>query len=73
MAHLPYRTFALWNALGGTVWAVSCVIGGYLAGDVIGHWFSDVGWVVVGIAVLALLVHLVRSRRERATSDPSES
>ncbi|HTL22613.1 MAG TPA: DedA family protein [Mycobacteriales bacterium] len=73
MAHLPYRTFALWNALGGTVWAVTCVIGGYLAGDVIGHWFSDAGWVIVGLAVIALVVHLVRSRRERSTSDPSES
>jgi membrane protein DedA with SNARE-associated domain len=73
MAHLPYRTFALWNALGGTVWAVTCVIGGYLAGDVIGHWFSDAGWVIVGLAVIALVVHLVRSRRARSTSDPSES
>lgn len=72
MAHLPYRTFALWNALGGTLWAVSCVIGGYLAGDVIGRWFSDAGWVVVGVAALALAVHLIRSRRDRATSERSE-
>ena len=72
MAHLPYRTFALWNALGGTLWAVTCVVGGYLAGDVIGRWFSNAGWVIVALAALALAVHLVRSRRERATSDRSE-
>jgi membrane protein DedA with SNARE-associated domain len=73
MAHLPYRTFALWNALGGTLWAVTCVIGGFVAGDVIGRWFSNAGWVIAGLAALALVVHLVRSRRERATSDRSES
>jgi len=72
MAHLPYRTFAFWNALGGTIWAIACAVGGYLAGDVIGHFFSDVGWVVVAIVVLAIAVHVYRSRREAATSDPSE-
>ena len=73
MAHLPYRTFALWNALGGTLWAVVCVVGGYLAGDVISRYVSDVGWVVAGVVVVLVVAHVVRTRRERATSDPSES
>jgi membrane-associated protein len=73
MAHLPYRTFALWNALGGTAWAVACAVGGYLAGDVIGHYVSDVGWVIIALVVLAVAVHVIRSRREGATSDQSDS
>ncbi len=73
MAHLPYRTFALWNALGGTAWAVVCVVGGYLAGDVIGRYVADLGWVVVAVLVGLVVAHLVRSRRERTTSDPSEN
>ena len=65
MAHLPYRTFALWNALGGTRWAVTCVLGGYLAGDVVGNYVSHAGWVIAGIALLLLLAHLIRSRRDK--------
>ena len=73
MAHVPYPTFQLWNALGGTIWALTCAIGGYLAGDVVGHYVNDVGWVVIGVVVLAVAVHVIRSRREKpATSDPSE-
>lgn len=75
MAHLPYRTFALWNALGGTIWAVTCVVGGYLAGDVIGHYVSDVGYVIAAIVLLLVAAHVVKTRRDRArgtTSDPSE-
>lgn len=73
MARVPLRTFLVWNALGGLVWAAVCVTGGYLVGDVIGRYVHDVGYVVVGIVVLAVVAHVVTSRRERATSDPSGS
>jgi undecaprenyl-diphosphatase len=73
MAHLPYRTFAIWNALGGTIWALTCAVGGYLAGETVGHYVSDVGWVVVGIVVVLVAVHLIRSRRESAEQDPATS
>ncbi len=72
MAKIPYRTFALWNALGGTIWAVACVLGGYLVGDVIGRFVSGFGYVIAAVVVLAVVVHLVRRHREkRATSDLS--
>jgi len=73
MAKLPYRTFAMWNALGGAVWAGLCVIGGYLLGDVIGTYLSQGGYVLVGLALLAVAVHVLRKRREknRSTSDLS--
>ena len=48
MAQLPYRTFALYNVLGGTLWAVACVLGGYLVGDVIGRFVSGFGYVIAG-------------------------
>ena len=78
MAHVPYRTFALWNALGGSVWALACALGGYAAGDVIGRYVSNIGWVIVAIVVLLVAAHVVRSRRdtdpeaEAATTDPNE-
>lgn len=69
MAGLPYRTFLLYNALGGVAWASACVLGGYVVGDVIGRYLSNAGYVLVGLAVLAVAVHVVR--RRRATSDRS--
>lgn len=78
MARLPYRTFALWNALGGTLWAVACVVGGFVVGDVIGRYVSDLGYVIAGVVVLLVAAHVVKTRRERAaeqreraTSGPS--
>ena len=70
MAKLPYRTFVLWNVLGGASWAAACVLGGYVVGDVVGRYLTRGGYVLVGLAALALVVHLVRKRRS-ATSDLS--
>ncbi len=74
MALLPYRTFFLWNALGGTVWAVACVVGGFLVGDVIGTYVSGFGYVIGGVVLLFVIVHFVQKyRHNRATSDQSAS
>ena len=74
MAKLPYRTFAFYNALGGTIWAVACVYGGYLVGDVISQFVSGFGYVIAGLVVLFVNVHFVNKYREkRATSDQSAS
>ena len=73
MVRLPFRTFAFWNALGGTLWAVACVFGGYLLGDVISRYVNDVGYVLGGVVLLMVVAHVVKTRRERATNDPSES
>lgn len=71
MARLPYRTFALYNALGGTLWVVSCVYGGYLVGDVIGSYLSNIGYLLIGIVVVALALHLLKRRRESGKSSES--
>jgi undecaprenyl-diphosphatase len=73
MAKLPYRTFAIYNILGGTIWAIACVVGGYLVGDVISRFVSGFGYVIAGIVVLLVIAHFIKKYREkRATSDPSE-
>jgi membrane protein DedA with SNARE-associated domain len=72
MAKLPYRTFAFYNALGGTVWAVACVYGGFVVGDVIGRFVSGIGYVIGGIVLLYAVFHVVKKYREkRATNDLS--
>ncbi|MCW2601397.1 MAG: hypothetical protein JWM02_3226 [Frankiales bacterium] len=69
MAKIPYHTFALWNALGGTIWAVACVYGGYVVGDVVGRFVSGFGYLIAAVVVLAVAVHFVRKRREKRTTN----
>jgi membrane-associated protein len=71
MARLPFRTFALYNALGGTLWAIACVYGGYLVGDVIGSYLSNIGYLLIGLVVVALALHLLKRRRESRKSPES--
>ena len=65
MARLPYRTFFVYNALGGTLWAVACVLGGYLVGEAIGKYVTSFGYAILALAVLAIVVALVHRRRKR--------
>jgi membrane-associated protein len=76
MARLPYRTFALWNAVGGIIWAVGFVVAGYAAGASYRRVESYLGsgaLVITGaVVVVALVVHFVR-KRAASSSEPSES
>jgi membrane protein DedA with SNARE-associated domain len=75
MAKLPYRTFFLWNILGGTLWAVACVYGGYLVGDAVSRYVSNFGYVILGLVAVVIAVHFVQKywHRDRVTSDLSGS
>jgi membrane protein DedA with SNARE-associated domain len=66
MARLPYRTFFVYNALGGTVWAIACVLGGYLAGEAIGSYVTSFGYAILALAVVAVVVALEHRHRKRA-------
>jgi membrane-associated protein len=64
---MHYRTFLIWNFAGGTVWATSVVIAGYLAGK---SWhrvasdISTIGWSVLGLVVVIGVVWFLRRRRQ---------
>ncbi len=70
LSGMRYRRFLVYNALGGLVWGVGCVLAGYLAGSSykkVAHWLGEGGAVVVVLVVLAaLVVWRVRRRRRRA-------
>ena len=74
-ALMPYRTFALYNAAGGLLWATGFVLVGYAAGPAYRtaeHVAGQAGLallaaVVVGAAVAAVLAH----RRRRAADQAS--
>jgi undecaprenyl-diphosphatase len=71
MAKLPYRTFALWNALGGSIWATGFVIAGYAAGasyKKVEQYLGRGALTLTAVVLLVLVaVHLVRRRRATAS------
>lgn len=69
-AHMPYRRFLIWNALGGLVWGVTFVLVGYLAGNsyerIAARLGRGVAVAVAVVVVLGIAVWLVRRhQRER--------
>jgi membrane-associated protein len=73
MSGMRYRTFLLWNAVGGIVWAPGCVLLGYAFASALGVVGETLTW--APLAILALLIavyvllHLRKRSRERAEAE----
>jgi undecaprenyl-diphosphatase len=66
VSEMPYRTFALWNLLGGAVWATGFVLLGYFAGagwHQVEHYASLASWVAVGVAAVVVIGLVLLKRR----------
>ncbi|MGD6740592.1 DedA family protein [Streptomyces sp. BH106] len=65
---VPARTFALWQIVGGTVWTVGLVLGGYALGssvpNVDRYLLPLVGLIVI-VSLAPLLVEVLRGRKNR--------
>jgi len=69
ISRMHWRSFALWNALGGICWATAVGVAGYLLGRSAGgaiEAFGLYGLIALALAVGALLVWHRRHRRHRA-------
>lgn len=76
LSGMRYRRFLVWNAAGGLVWGVGCVMAGYLAGSSylqVAHRLGQGG--AAAAAVLAVVVLLVwrRARRRRRAGSGTSS
>jgi membrane-associated protein len=73
-SHMPYRTFLVWNALGGVVWGTLFVVLGYVAGASYQQVEKQVGRgiaiALVAIVVVALGVWRLRSERAEEPRKP---
>jgi len=67
LSGMRYRRFLAWNAAGGLVWGVGCVVAGYVAGSsyqkVAGYLGQGGAAVAVLIAVVAFIAWRVARRR----------
>jgi len=75
-AGMPYRTFALYNVLGGVLWVSSTTLLGYFLGKVIGEDVitSYLHYVIGGVILLSLLpiaIEVVRARRQPPVAAPT--
>lgn len=71
---MPARVFTLWQALGGTVWTVGLVLGGYALGSSIPNvdrYLLPLIALIVIISLIPLVLEVRRSRSRRAASEAS--
>jgi membrane-associated protein len=73
MSGMRYRTFLVWNLIGGLIWAPGCVLLGYAFSkslDVLGKTLTYAPLVIVAlVAVVAVVLHLRRRRRETGEAE----
>jgi membrane protein DedA with SNARE-associated domain len=75
MTDMPWRSFLVWNALGGITWAIWFGLLGYFGGEAAAHIVARAG---VGVAIVVIsgfvagyvIMHLRLRRRRRATEPP---
>jgi membrane-associated protein len=71
-AKMRYRTFLMWNALGGITWASAFILIGYLAGTAwkrVEGYANSAGYIFFGVIVVAGIGFAVWNRRKQAKRD----
>jgi membrane protein DedA with SNARE-associated domain len=70
MSGMRYRTFLVWNATGGLIWAPGCVLLGYAFStslDTVGQSLTWAPFVILGLAAAGYLaLHMRKRKREKA-------
>ena len=73
MSGMRYRTFLVWNAAGGLIWAPGCVLLGYAFSTSLNTVGKALTWAPLAVLAVVVLVYLVlhlrKRRRERAEAD----
>lgn len=69
ISHMHYRTFVIYNMVGGFLWAVGLTYLGYLAGNIIERYGINIEYVILGIIFISVAPPLVHVLREKSTRD----
>ena len=74
MSGMRYRTFLVFNIIGGVTWAVAYSLAGYLAGAsfrTISSWSSKAGYLLAALLVAGIVAVVVLKRRRTGTGEPA--
>jgi membrane-associated protein len=69
-AQMPYRTFVVYNVVGGFLWVFTMILGGYFLGRAFPFLREHLEIVVIVIVLLSILpaaIEIIKSRREKKT------
>lgn len=75
MSDVRLRTFAIANAIGGTIWVVVVASLGYGAGasyERVEKVLGNASWVITGVVVLAVVALVVHHRLRRHRAEPEQ-
>jgi membrane-associated protein len=67
-ARMPYRTFVVYNVVGGFLWVFSMILAGYFLGQAFPFLREHLEIVVIVIVLLSILpavIEIIKSRREK--------
>ena len=77
MSEMRYPIFVFFNILGGTTWAITFTMAGYLAGASFRRVQStagSIGYAIMALIILAVLVYfLIRRRKQKRTTQADTS
>ena len=71
-AQMPYRTFVVYNVVGGFLWVFTMILGGYFLGRAFPFLREHLEIVVIVIVLLSILpavVEIIKSRRKKAETE----
>jgi membrane-associated protein len=69
ISNMHYRTFLVYNMIGGFFWAVGLTYLGYLAGGAIERYGINIEYVILGIIFISVAPPLLHVLREPATRE----
>lgn len=75
IAHMPYKKFFLYDAVGDIAWAASITAVGYFFGSKVPHLTEYVHYVLIGVIVVTVgptIYHLIKAIREKRRTAPTE-
>jgi membrane-associated protein len=67
-AQMPYRTFVVYNVIGGFLWVFTMILGGYFLGRAFPFLREHLEIVVIAIVLLSIIpaiIEIIKSRRKK--------
>ncbi|MCU1481705.1 MAG: alkaline phosphatase [Subtercola sp.] len=75
MSKLPFRTFLLWNTIGGIAWALILTLAGYFLGGIplVANNVEIIAVIIAVVSIGPVVVSFIRNRRKGQKSDDAEN